>query len=107
MTLADIGTGDGLVAFGAISRIGSSLSVILTDLSQALLSHTEQRAIELGVRQRRTTSGARARSCAARPAESLNKSNCSSDTHPFRPPNGISGRNRIWYTLRTTQSDSE
>jgi len=42
MTLADIGTGDGLIAFRAIDRVGSSLKVILTDISSAILSHTEE-----------------------------------------------------------------
>jgi arsenite methyltransferase len=50
MTLADIGTGDGLLALGAIERIGPSLEVILTDISRSLLRHTEQLAIDRGVR---------------------------------------------------------
>ena len=54
LTLADIGSGDGLVAFGAIARIGPSLRVILTDVSAPLLAHAEQRAIELGVEQQCT-----------------------------------------------------
>ena len=48
-TLADIGSGDGLVAFEAIARIGPSLRVILTDFSAPLLAHANERAIELGV----------------------------------------------------------
>jgi arsenite methyltransferase len=54
ITMADIGAGDGLLAFGAIDRIGPSLKVILTDISQPLLDHTEQLAIERGVRQQCT-----------------------------------------------------
>jgi ubiquinone/menaquinone biosynthesis C-methylase UbiE len=50
MTLADIGTGDGLIAFGAIDRIGPNLGVILTDVSTPLLQHAEQTAIARGVR---------------------------------------------------------
>lgn len=49
MTLVDVGTGDGLVAFLAIKRIGPSLDVVLTDISDPLLMHAEQRARELGV----------------------------------------------------------
>jgi ubiquinone/menaquinone biosynthesis C-methylase UbiE len=49
MTLVDVGTGDGLIAFGAITRIGPSLSVILTDISAPLLEHARQLAIQLGV----------------------------------------------------------
>jgi ubiquinone/menaquinone biosynthesis C-methylase UbiE len=54
MTLADIGTGDGLIAFGAIDRIGPSLRVILTDLSAPLLRHAETLATERGVHQQCT-----------------------------------------------------
>jgi ubiquinone/menaquinone biosynthesis C-methylase UbiE len=54
LTLADIGSGDGLVAFGAMARIGPSLRVILTDVSAPLLAHAKQRAIELGVQQQCT-----------------------------------------------------
>lgn len=54
MTLADIGSGDGLVAFGAIARVGESLRAILTDVSAPLLAHAKQRAIELGVERQCT-----------------------------------------------------
>ncbi|WP_321914925.1 class I SAM-dependent methyltransferase [Paraburkholderia sp. J11-2] len=50
MTLADIGTGDGLVGFRAIERAGASLRVLMTDVSPALLRHTEETARSLGVR---------------------------------------------------------
>ncbi len=49
MTVADIGSGDGLVAFRAIERIGPSLNVILTDISVPLLRHAEMLATERGV----------------------------------------------------------
>lgn len=49
MTLADIGTGEGLLAFRAIDRIGPSLRVLLTDISQPLLKHAEQHALERGI----------------------------------------------------------
>src|ERR1700690_196626 len=51
MTLADIGTGDGAVAVRAIQRGGSTLRVLLTDISPALLTHVEARAVERGVRE--------------------------------------------------------
>jgi arsenite methyltransferase len=50
MTLADIGTGDGLIAFGAIARVGPSLRVILHDISVPLLQHAQQCADLLNVR---------------------------------------------------------
>jgi ubiquinone/menaquinone biosynthesis C-methylase UbiE len=49
MTLADIGTGEGLVAFRAIDRIGSSLRVILTDISQQILAYAETIASQRNV----------------------------------------------------------
>ena len=49
MTLVDIGSGDGLIPFRAIDRIGPSLRVILVDISAPLLRHAESLAIERGV----------------------------------------------------------
>ena len=54
MTLADIGAGEGLIAFRAIDRIGSSLSVILTDISAPMLRHTEALAVQREVRNQCT-----------------------------------------------------
>lgn len=49
-TLADIGSGEGLLAFRAIERAGPTLRVWLTDISKPLLRHAEQHAIRRGVR---------------------------------------------------------
>ncbi len=49
MTLVDIGSGDGLIAFAAIERIGPSLKVILTDISAPMLQHARQQAMERGI----------------------------------------------------------
>ena len=46
MTLADIGTGDGEIAFRAIDRIGPSLQVLLADISAPLLRHAQSLAIQ-------------------------------------------------------------
>lgn len=54
MTLADIGSGEGLVAFRAIDRVGPSLRVLLTDTSESLLRHAETLAIKRGVRSQCT-----------------------------------------------------
>lgn len=51
MQLLDVGTGDGLVGLRAIARVGLTLQVLMTDISERLLRHTEQRAVELGVRR--------------------------------------------------------
>jgi arsenite methyltransferase len=48
MTLGDIGTGDGLVAFRAMDRIGSSLKVVFADISLPLLQRAQFRATERG-----------------------------------------------------------
>lgn len=49
MTLADIGTGDGEVAFRAIDRVGRSLQVLLADISAPLLRHAESLAAQRNV----------------------------------------------------------
>lgn len=49
-TLVDVGTGDGHVAFRAIERVGPTLRVWLTDISEPMLLQAERRAIERGVR---------------------------------------------------------
>jgi arsenite methyltransferase len=40
MTMVDVGSGEGLLAFRAIDRIGPSLKVILTDISAPMLRHS-------------------------------------------------------------------
>ena len=54
MTLVDVGSGDGLVAFRAIDRAGPTLRVILADISTPLLRHAESAAVERGVRNQCT-----------------------------------------------------
>lgn len=49
MALADIGTGDGLVAFRAIERLGPSLNVVMTDISAPLLDYVRTAATARGV----------------------------------------------------------
>lgn len=51
-TLLDVGTGDGLIAFGALVRVGESGRVIFSDVSQDLLDHTRSLAEQLGVLNR-------------------------------------------------------
>lgn len=60
MILADIGSGDGLVAFRAIDRIGRGLQAILTDISAPLLRHAEALA-----RQRNVADQCRFHRCSA------------------------------------------
>ncbi len=54
MTLADIGTGEGLIGFRAIDRIGPSLRVLLTDISIPMLHHAETLAMQRGIREQCT-----------------------------------------------------
>jgi arsenite methyltransferase len=49
-TLVDVGSGEGLVAFRAIERVGKSLRVILTDISVPMLRYAEEFATALDVR---------------------------------------------------------
>jgi arsenite methyltransferase len=50
MTLADIGAGEGILAFRAIERIGATINVVLTDISAPMLAHAELVATQRGVR---------------------------------------------------------
>jgi arsenite methyltransferase len=54
MTLADVGAGEGLLAFRAIDRIGPSLRVILTDISAPMLRYAEAVAQQRDVRSQCT-----------------------------------------------------
>ena len=54
MRMADIGCGEGVVAFRAIDRIGPSLAVVLTDISEPLLRHAEALAAGRAVRDQCT-----------------------------------------------------
>src|ERR1700752_5386831 len=54
MTLADIGSGDGLIALRAINRIGPSLRVLMADISEPLLHHAEALAVQRDVRDQCT-----------------------------------------------------
>ncbi|MHB1433312.1 MAG: class I SAM-dependent methyltransferase [Streptosporangiaceae bacterium] len=48
-TLLDVGTGDGLIAFGALDRVGPAGRVIFSDISTDLLEHCRQAAETEGV----------------------------------------------------------
>ena len=47
--LLDVGAGDGLIAFGALERVGPSGVVIFSDVSDDLLDHSRSLAAERGV----------------------------------------------------------
>ncbi|HEY8173198.1 MAG TPA: class I SAM-dependent methyltransferase, partial [Dehalococcoidia bacterium] len=51
-TLLDVGAGDGLIAFGALDRIGANGRVIFCDISRPLLDHAASIAKDLGVDDR-------------------------------------------------------
>ena len=51
-TLLDVGTGDGLIAFGALERLGPSGRVIFSDISQGLLDLCRAAASAEGVLDR-------------------------------------------------------
>jgi arsenite methyltransferase len=45
-TVLDVGTGDGLIAFGALERLGPAGQVVFCDISQDLLDHCRAAAAE-------------------------------------------------------------
>jgi arsenite methyltransferase len=51
-TVLDVGTGDGLIAFGALERLGPSGHVIFSDISQDLLDHCRSAAAAEGLLDR-------------------------------------------------------
>lgn len=51
-TLLDVGTGDGLIAFGALERLGENGQVILSDISDPLLDRSREFADEMKVSER-------------------------------------------------------
>ena len=53
-TLVDIGSGEGLIPFRAIERIGPTLRVILTDVSVPMLRYAQTVAVERGVQDQCT-----------------------------------------------------
>src|SRR5919109_817368 len=48
----DVGTGSGLIAFGALPHVGTQGRVIFSDVSETLVEHCRQAAAEQGVRER-------------------------------------------------------
>jgi arsenite methyltransferase len=51
-SLLDVGTGDGLIAFGALERLGPAGRVIFSDISQDLLDHCRKAAAAEGLLDR-------------------------------------------------------
>ncbi len=51
-TLLDVGTGDGMIAFGALERVGKQGTVVLSDVSQDLLAHARTLAEQMDVTDR-------------------------------------------------------
>lgn len=51
-TLLDAGAGDGLIAFGALDRVGPAGRVIFADISQPLLDHAQRLAQDMAVSER-------------------------------------------------------
>jgi arsenite methyltransferase len=51
-TVLDVGTGDGLIAFGALERLGPSGHVVFSDISQDLLDHCRSAAAAEGLLDR-------------------------------------------------------
>lgn len=54
MTLADVGAGEGVLAFRSIDRIGPSLRCVLTDVSRPMLRYAEAAAMRRKVQDQCT-----------------------------------------------------
>ena len=67
----DVGAGDGLIAFGALGRVGPTGRVIVSDVSGDLVSHTRSLAAELGVEDRMSLLQAAAEDLAGIPDASV------------------------------------
>ncbi len=50
--MLDVGAGDGLIAFGALDRVGEAGAVIFSDISRDLLDHSRSLAGRMGVLDR-------------------------------------------------------
>ncbi len=69
--LIDVGAGDGLIAFGALDRVGAEGRVIFSDVSQDLLDHSRGLAQELSAGNRLEFVHASAEDLAPIPDESV------------------------------------
>jgi len=67
----DVGTGEGLIGFGALDKVGRTGRVIFSDISEALLQHVESRARQMGVLDRCSFVQARAEDLRTIPDESV------------------------------------
>lgn len=70
-TLLDVGTGDGLIAFGALERLGPGGRVIFSDISADLLGHCREAAAQEGLLGRCDFTQASADRLGALPDESV------------------------------------
>jgi arsenite methyltransferase len=71
MTVLDVGCGDGLIALGALERVGSTGRVIFADVSPDLLERAERSVRERGLASRARFVQARAEDLAVVPDESV------------------------------------
>jgi arsenite methyltransferase len=70
-TVLDVGSGDGLIAFGALDRVGPDGHVIVSDVSADLVSHARCLADDLGVADRMSFVQTQAEDLAEIPAASV------------------------------------
>jgi arsenite methyltransferase len=70
-TVLDVGAGDGLIAFGAVERVGPSGRVIISDVSEPLLDRARQVADQMGVLGRCTFINAKAEDLSAIESDSV------------------------------------
>jgi len=70
-TLLDVGTGDGLIGFGAMDKVGADGQIIFSDISQELLDVCKAYATEAGLLDRCEFIKANATDLSAVPSESI------------------------------------
>jgi arsenite methyltransferase len=70
-TVLDVGAGDGLIAFGALDRVGSDGHVVLSDISAELVAHAKAAAAEIGADGRMSFVQARAEDLSSIPDASV------------------------------------
>lgn len=70
-TVLDIGAGDGLIAFGALDRVGASGHVIVSDISSDLVEYARAMAAEVGADGRMSFVEASAEDLSAVPDRSV------------------------------------
>ena len=69
--MLDVGSGEGMIGFGALEKVGMTGRVIFSDISEALVDFTRKAAVQMGVQDRCTFIKAGAEDLSAIESESV------------------------------------